>query len=463
MSFTSIWFPFFLSISVFVYYIIPTKYSFIWLAAASLVSCALFDVYWGVITIILCLFSYYWGILLETVKQKKALLIVGILVPSAALLTFKFAKSLIAPIGISYYVLRIIAYLVSVYNGKIRAHKCIVKYFLFVSFFPMLSQGPIERPDRFFSQIESRKTFDFEQLKSGIMLIIWGYALKFIAADRLSIFVNSVYLDISSSSGSVLAIAALLYSLQLYCDFSACTCIALGSAEMFGIKLTDNFNAPFLSSSITELWRNWHITLTDWLREYIYFPLGGSRKGTYRKYLNIIIVFLVSGLWHGNGFGFLIWGFINGLYQVAESSTLCIRKKINSKLSINESSPIFKLLCSIRVFLLFSLSFIFFRLPDVKDSWLVISRIFSLAVSDDNLSVFQYGVSAKAFILLAVFIILLFIADISKRKKQSIRSFILRKHDLIQVLVISLSITAILIFGIYGAGFDASGFIYGGF
>ena len=212
-----------------------------------------------------------------------------------------------------------------------------------------------------------------------------------------------------------------------------------------------------------ELWRNWHITLTDWLREYIYFPLGGSRKGTYRKYLNIIIVFLVSGLWHGNGFGFLIWGFINGVYQVIESSTSCIHKRINSKLSINESSPIFKLLCSIRVFLLFSLSFIFFRLPDVKDSWLVLSRIFTLAVSNDNLSVFQYGVSAKAFILLAVFVIFLFIADLSKRKKQSIRSFILRKHDLIQVLVISLSITAILIFGIYGAGFDASGFIYGGF
>ena len=223
--------------------------------------------------------------------------------------------------------------------------------------------------------------------------------LYFPARDTYAGFESMGFINNPSDAAwTHLVLAACLYSVQLYTDFAGYTYIAMGSAGLFGISLTDNFRSPFLSSSITELWRNWHITLSEWLKVHIFFPLGGSRKGTLRKYVNILIVFLVSGLWHGTGLTFILWGAVNGLYQIAEAATENTRSRIKSALHVRDNSPALSVCRRIRVFILFSFVFIFFRASSLSEAVVIISRIFSLKNPADCVSIFSYGVSAKAFI-----------------------------------------------------------------
>ena len=205
----------------------------------------------------------------------------------------------ILPVGISFYTFQALSYTMDVYRGEIYVEKNLFKYALFVSLFPQLVAGPIERSKNLLVQINRRHTFDYERVKNGLLLMLWGFFLKLVIADRVAVIVNTVYNGYTNYHGLILAVATLFFGIQIYCDFYAYSLIAKGSAQVLGFRLMDNFKQPYFSRSIGEFWHRWHISLSTWFRDYLYIPLGGNRKGTLRKYINVMIVFLVSGLWHG--------------------------------------------------------------------------------------------------------------------------------------------------------------------
>lgn len=194
------------------------------------------------------------------------------------------------------------------YRDEIYAEKNFLRYALFVSFFPQLVAGPIERSKNLLKQLAIPTKFNYDSAREGALLMLWGYFLKLVLADRIAIFVDTVYGDYVNYGGWYLVMATALFAVQIYCDFGGYSVIAMGAAKILGISLVENFDAPYLSKSVSEFWRRWHISLNSWFRDYLYIPLGGSRKGTMKKYLNLMIVFLVSGLWHGAQWTFVIWG-----------------------------------------------------------------------------------------------------------------------------------------------------------
>jgi D-alanyl-lipoteichoic acid acyltransferase DltB (MBOAT superfamily) len=272
----------------------------------------------------------------------------------------------IVPLGISFYTLQAISYLMDIYNNVIQPERNFGQYALYLAFFPKLISGPVERGGFLLPQIEKLKPFDYQRLIDGSTRIIWGFFKKLIIADRLGVIVNTVFdsPDNYYRYSPILILAVFSFSIQVYVDFSAYCDIAIGSAKILGIDLTENFNAPYLAKSVTEFWRRWHISFTSWLRDYIFIPLNfASRRKPSKliKYLNIIIVFLVSGIWHGANFTFIIWGLLHGIYQAIEAVTLNLRNKIVKKYSIGRSSFSHRVFQITRTFLLVTFAWIFFR------------------------------------------------------------------------------------------------------
>ena len=236
-----------------------------------------------------------------------------------------FLFSISIPIGFSFYVFQAISYILDIYNGEIRAEKNIVSFHIYMAWFPKFISGPIERADEFIQQLRSigrTRLFDAHKIKISASYILIGCFYKMVVADRIAPLIKQVFLFPENYSRSILIITAVLFTVQIYCDFAGYSMFAIGVSELFGIKLTENFNAPYLSQNISEFWDRWHISLSRWLKKYIYIPLGGNRKGIKRKYLNIMIVFLISGIWHGAGLGFIIWGLLHGIYLVIDNMIL---------------------------------------------------------------------------------------------------------------------------------------------
>lgn len=216
--------------------------------------------------------------------------------------------NIILPVGISFYIFQAISYIVDVYKGTVLAEKSLLSYALYITFFPQLVAGPIERAENIIPQFRGKHNFDYEKITNGIIFIVWGLFKKMVIADELAVYVDAVYGNVTRYAGFTLVIATVMFALQIYCDFSGYSDIAIGSAKMFGVDLMKNFKAPYLADSVHEFWKRWHISLSQWLRDYIYIPLGGGRKGKMRTNINLLIVFLISGLWHGADLTYVIWG-----------------------------------------------------------------------------------------------------------------------------------------------------------
>lgn len=216
--------------------------------------------------------------------------------------------SLVAPVGISFYSFQMITYLADLYRQEMKAERNFIRYALFASFFPTLCSGPIERAKHFLPQIKYSHVFHYRQVKNGLLLMVWGFFQKLVISDRIAIFVNEVYGQWQEVPGYLLIIATFLYAFQIYCDFCGYSDIAIGVAQVLGFQVTNNFRQPYFSKSVAEFWRRWHISLSSWFRDYIYIPLGGNRHGKWIQYRNILIVFLISGLWHGASWNFIVWG-----------------------------------------------------------------------------------------------------------------------------------------------------------
>lgn len=371
-------------------------------------------------------------------------------------------RHIILPVGISFFSFQALSYTVDVYRGGIKPVKNFLKYALFVSFFPQLVAGPIERSGKLICQFEEEHKWDYNRARDGFLLMLHGYFMKMVVADRIAIFVDAVYGDISTYGGWYLIVASMLFSIQIFCDFAGYSTIALGAARILGFELTDNFNAPYFSKSIAEFWGRWHISLMNWFRDYIYIPLGGNRKGTVRKYVNVLVVFLISGIWHGASWAFILWGVINGIYQIIGKVLTPLRNKVVSIFGLNRESFGHRFFKVVVTYLLVTFAWIFFRAGDATTAMSCVKSIFTANnpwVLFDN-SLYELGLDWKNFQVMLLSIGILGIAEYCKYKGIIIRENLVNQNLWFRWLVYIVAIVAIFVFGIYGSAYDEAGFIY---
>ncbi|MCH5345281.1 MAG: MBOAT family protein [Acetatifactor sp.] len=495
MLFNSIDFLIFFPIVVLVYFVMPRKVKHLWLLAASYYFYMCWNAKYALLILSSTVITYVSGLLIEKVKDssyeaakqtvlKKWVVAGSFIINIGILFYFKyinfalktltsvFAKihiqlntpvfDIILPVGISFYTFQALSYTMDIYRDEIYAEKNFFRYALFVSFFPQLVAGPIERSKNLLKQLTVPQKNCFEDVREGLLLMLWGFFLKIVLADRIAVFVDTAYGDLLTYSGVYLVVATMLFAIQIYCDFSGYSTIAMGAAKVLGIKLMDNFDAPYLSTSVSEFWRKWHISLTSWFKDYLYIPLGGSRKGNIRKYINKMIVFLVSGLWHGAAFSFVVWGGLNGLYQVIGEILQPIRDKMVSVLHLNRGSLGHKLIHIVGTFVLVDFSWIFFRADKFKEALEIIKSIITVKnpwVLFDG-SLYECGLDEKNFRLMLLGIVILLLVDLCKRKGIKIREVIVKQDYWFRWLFIAFAISAILTFGIWGPNYNEANFIY---
>lgn len=363
---------------------------------------------------------------------------------------------LLLPVGISFFVFQTTGYLVDVYRGKIKAERNFIDYALFACYFPGLVSGPIQRAGSMLPQYKKPSVFDFETVKAGFLQFLWGAFKKLVIADRLAVLVNTAYAAPSEHAGFPLLFAALCYSVQIYCDFSAYSDLAIGSSRILGIDLMRNFNRPYAALSMQDFWRRWHISLSTWFRDYLYFPLGGSRCSKARNYLNIIIVFLVSGLWHGAALTFIVWGLLHGVFQVLGKLTRPYRDALRRGLRIAEDGRLSRLIKRACTFALVTVAWVFFRADTLSAALDILGGIFAAPWALGGVA--ALGLSLPALAVLMLSVLALFAADWANDRRglsERLRVAVAPRFAVYFVLL-----AAILLFGNYGAGFDPMDFVY---
>ncbi len=378
------------------YWLIPAKYNQWRKVFLVLVSYLLYMNWKPAFAIVLLgvtLITYWGGLLLDNQKsnKKKGLAWLFALLAVLPLLVFKynnflndsFSQGLEAiglkfalpglnwaiPVGISFFTFQAVGYMLDVYHGKTEAEKNILDYVLFVSFFPQVTSGPISTANELLPQIKATHKFDYEQGKQGLKFLLWGMFIKLVIADRLGLFVDTVYANFIHYNGATCFVASIFYTLQIYCDFAGYSLMAIGIARTLGFNLIDNFRRPYFATSITDFWKRWHISLTRWLTQHIYIPLGGNRCSKARNYWNIFVTFLVSGIWHGANWTFIVWGCMHGVLQIIEKALGW--QKYEGKNWAVKAVRIFI------TFLLVNFAWIFFRMPDITSAGIVVGKIFT--------------------------------------------------------------------------------------
>ena len=280
------------------------------------------------------------------------------------------------PVGLSFHTFQSMSYTIEVYRGNQKAEKHLGIYALYVMFYPQLVAGPIERPYNLLHQFYEKHTFDYARVTDGLKLMLWGLFKKIVIADRLAMFVNHVYASPADSPGSLLALATFFFAFQIYCDFSGYSDVAIGAAQVMGFKLMDNFNRPYSAPSVAEFWKRWHISLSSWFRDYVYIPLGGNRAPNARVYFNLFVTFLLSGLWHGANWTYVIWGALNGFYVIFSSTTSDLRKMAVTAIGLDRWPHFYKYLRIAVTFTLICFSWIFFRANTLSDAGYILTHFF---------------------------------------------------------------------------------------
>lgn len=372
------------------------------------------------------------------------------------LLRFKIHFSrlnILLPVGISFFTLQSLGYLIDVYRGDVKCEHNFIDYALFVSFFPQLVAGPIERSKNLLNQFKNKIHFNYINLQKGFYYIVYGLMLKMVIADNLAILVNKIYSNPVKFSGLYIIIATIAFSIQIYCDFYGYSIIAKGSGILLGINLMDNFNSPYLSSSIREFWHRWHISLSTWFRDYLYIPLGGNRKGFIINNINILIIFLISGLWHGASISFILWGLINGIYNIIEN---IIRRHVKLKTNI-----LIKILSVLFIYIIICFSWIFFRAGSFTNTKIVLYNLFYNYKNINLLDLLNvWNLPYKMTDGTIFGILILLIIDILKYNNISPIDKIIKLNPIIRYLISITIIFFIIIFGCYGGIYNPKQFIY---
>lgn len=443
MTFTDFSFFIFLPVVFFLHWLIPHRFRWFLLLVSSLY----FYMSWNAKYIVLILFtmvvSYVCGILLEreTNPNYKKWIIAGCLVACLGVLfVFKYMNwlitllngafaqfripiqmgtlSLLLPVGISFYTFQTLSYVIDVYRGKIKAEHHFGIYATFITFFPQLVAGPIERTDSLLPQIRRERNFQYEQATYGMILMSWGFFKKVAIADTLGRYADNIFNSVPEKAGLAIIFGVLCFTIQIYCDFSGYSDIAIGTAKLFGIDLCRNFRSPYFSRSIKEFWSRWHISLSTWFRDYVYIPLGGSRCSTAKNCRNLIVTFLLSGLWHGAGLHYVVWGALHGLAQCGEKFLLPARKN---------HSKIWDALSVVLVFIFCNFAWIFFRAETTQDALWMIAHMFDGISSPVSYLITGYrqsGISDKLD-LVSIFLALAVLAGFD---------FVDSKQDCIELL-----------------------------
>ena len=487
MSYLSLTFVAFVALLMILYYVVPKKARGVFLLLGSIVFYGLYDLKYFAFLLATAGSTYLAARVMDKVHHKKLLVALVVIFNAgiwfvikevpwlAAVLNHTLLRmgivtdpqqwNWIVPVGISYYTLQAIGYLVDVSKGKIQAEKRFWKYLLFLSWFPAIVQGPISRYDQLMPQLLNEKRYSFDTMRDSLVRILFGLVKKMVIADRLAIFVNTVFKDHLALNGVILYLGAVGYAFQLYLDFSGCVDICRGVSGLFGVELVNNFNRPYLARSIKDFWGKWHMSLSSWLKDYVYIPLGGNRKGTIRKYLNLMITFLVSGLWHGAGYNFFLWGAIHGLYQIFGQSTYGIRCKIKKWIGIEEGSLSERIYQTIITFNLVTLAWIVFRAGNIPTSIQYVTNMFTKAnwwVLFDG-SLYTFGLSQNYIVFLAAHICGLFALELCTKKQDDVVQTVNGLHLFVRWALYLVLIFDVLLFGVYGSGYDPSSFLYGGF
>jgi alginate O-acetyltransferase complex protein AlgI len=401
MLFNSIEFLIFFPIVVTLYFAIPQKWRWGFLLAASYY----FYMSWKAEYLILILVStaidYIAGIKMSGLSEKskrKKYLVLSLLSNLGILFGFKYfnffnesvravfdsfnifynvpAFDVLLPVGISFYTFQTLSYTIDVYRGNKEPERHLGKFALYVAFFPQLVAGPIERSTTLLPQLHLNYKFDYDRVVDGLRLMLWGFFKKVVIADRLAYYVNLVYNNPDDYYGLQVVIATIFFAFQIFCDFSGYSDIAIGTAKVLGVNLMENFNKPYFSKSISEFWKRWHISLSTWFKDYVYISLGGNRVIKWRWYYNLFITFLVSGLWHGANWTFVVWGGLHGLYLIISIVSGSTRAKMINFFRLSKSPFLLKLWKVFTVFVLVDFSWIFFRANNLSDAFTLIGNMF---------------------------------------------------------------------------------------
>jgi alginate O-acetyltransferase complex protein AlgI len=410
MLFNSVEFLIFFPVVTIVFFVLEHKYRWLWLLTASCFFYMFFKPVYILVLAFTIVIDYYAGIQLAKTTdsgKRKLYLILSLIANIGVLVIFKYFNfinsnitgfltlfnfknpipylSILLPIGLSFHTFQAMSYTIEVYRGNQKAERHFGIYALYVMFFPQLVAGPIERPQNILYQFHTRKYFNYENALIGLRLIAWGLFKKIVIADRLSVYVNQVYGDVDNAGFLSVFFAVLFFSIQIYADFSGYSDIARGSAKVMGYDLLINFKAPLKSRSITEFWQRWHISLSTWFRDYLYIPLGGNRTGYATLHIrNLLIVFIISGLWHGANWTFIVWGLMHGIAVIYETYSRDIRTKIFEVLP----QTVNKLISILLVWFYVSISWIFFRSESIHQALLIIKKLFSFDLTINFVQLF---------------------------------------------------------------------------
>lgn len=462
MQFNSFPFLLFFPAVCLVYFVLPQRWRQPWLLAASYYFYMCWGKRYALVLAGVTLLSWWTGRRLHKAQgpARRAWLAAGVGGCLAPLLLCKYGGSLLSlvmPVGISFYTLEALGCLFDVYRGKAQPEPKLWRYALFLGFFPTLLSGPIERSDTLLPQLRADYAFDPDRVRDGLCLMLWGYFEKLVIADQAAILVDAIFTDYPLYGGTLRLLSVILYAFQLYADFAGYSHLALGAAQVLGFALTENFRQPYLALSVREFWDRWHISLSAWLRDYIYIPLGGSRRGLARRCGNLLIVFLVSALWHGTGWQFLVWGGLHALYQIAALLWARLRKAPPRR-------PVFSVRWVKRLwtFALVDLAWLFFRVPSLADAGAYLRGIAAWpdpwTLTDGTL--LTLGLGGWQLFVLFYALGVLFAVDVAHEHGVHLRAAVARQPLVLRWALYYAALAAILVFGVWGPGYNAAAFLY---
>ena len=494
MTFNTFTFYLFFVAVVIVYYLIPKRWRWVWLLFSSFLFYSISDIKFSAVLLICTGISYLTGRTIgkfEDQKIKKTWMLLGVILNLAILFLFKYLNfffdsfntaavalgvkwsfrgiELLYPVGISFYTFQVISYLLDVYSGKVDAEKNFGHYALYVSFFPKLLIGPIERFNHLQPQLLNPKPFVYQEFVDSLMRIGWGILKKLVIADRLAVVVDTVFAAPHDFNSPKLAIAIIAFSFQIYIDFSAYSDIAVGAGRILGVQLVENFKQPYFAKSIIDFWRRWHISLNNWLRDYVFIRLnyrhGRKKPRVLWIGIDVMITFFVSGLWHGANWTFIIWGLLHGFYQTVEIITQKMRDKVVKKFNINRNTFTHKAFQVLFTFGLVSFTWIFFKANSISEAGNILKSLLTLkGIMVEEAWIFKdgsLGLDGKDFWMVTHSLLLILVVE-----------FLQRKHDLLTVfnkqsiwfrwIIYLLMFFTITIFGFYGEA-TAVDFVYSQF
>ncbi len=479
MLFNSLEFLLFFPLTVIIYFLLPHKLRKYFLLFASVYFYMSFIPKYILIVAFTTIVDYTGARLIEKFRDKKGIkrtvFITGILLNVGLLVFYKYLGAvgdtinffgaminletvvlpeLIIPIGISFHTFQSMGYFIDTYTGKIKAERNFIDFALFLMFFPQLVAGPIERFSNLMEQLKAKHTLKAENISVGGRYMLWGMFKKVVVADSLAIIADEVFGNVEKFSGIGLIIGILCFAIQIYCDFSAYSDIAIGAAKVMDINLMKNFDTPYFSSSVPEFWRRWHISLSSWFKDYVYIPLGGNRVSKPRWIFNQLVTFTISGIWHGAGFTYVFWGFLNGIYIVVSRFTKPILDKFKQITRLDRLPWLTKPFSIIITFVLISFTWIFFRAESFNDAFYVIGNMFgpNTFLIEDKVSTFRVIVAvASTILLLAVELIMCY--------GKKIVSLFYRMPHICRLALYTALILIIVFFGSFGENH----FIYSNF